>query len=686
MSTLAALWSARCIAVIGATERPGAIGRLPIEYLQRYGYQGRIIPVNPKGGSILGLPAVTSIAEADEHVELALVMVPAPIVPDAVAQCAAAGVDVCVVMSSGFAEADDDGARVQAELVETARAAGMRLVGPNCIGSVGGPDAVMATFSPVFSSPATPLPTGSLALVSQSGALGFGAMSLGLERGVPIGITVTTGNEADVSAVEVAAALAEDPSVSAIMMYVESLTDISTLARAAQLKPIAMVKAGRSAAGAEAAASHTGALAAPDAVVDSALAATGIARVADIDALLDAGMAIASGKAMKGDRVAIITTSGGSGILAADALDASSLNLAVLQAETVTDLEQIVPSYGNATNPVDVTAAVMAEPGLFERCVNRLAQDADVDAIIACFAVLVGDDVARIAHALKAASVASGLPVVAARTGSAALAPEGSAILAAAGIATYPTPERAVRALEAVRARGRTAASVSRTLGPELSVPNSDASEKELKAALGGIGLPIPESILTDSAADAIAAVSAVGGRAVFKAVVPGLAHKSDVGGVLLDITANDAEASFDQLRALGGSVLVERFVPGGVEVLVGIAPSPLGQVLTIGVGGVLTEIVADAAVHLLPVSASDVEQMIDATVLGRLLAGVRGRPAADRSALVRTILGLADAVRGWPTGYELELNPVTVLTDGCWVLDAMYSAAGAAQEKEMVH
>lgn len=686
MSTLAALWSARCIAVIGATERPGAIGRLPIDYLQRYGYEGRIIPVNPKGGSILGLPAVTSIAQADVHVELALVMVPAAVVPEAVAQCAAAGVDVCVVMSSGFAEADEEGARVQSELVATARAAGMRLVGPNCIGSVGGLDAVMATFSPVFSSPATPLPTGSLALVSQSGALGFGAMSLGLERGVPIGITVTTGNEADVTAVEVAAALAEDPNVAAILMYVESLTDISTLTSAAELKPIVMVKAGRSAAGAEAAASHTGALAAPDAVVDSALAAAGIARVADIDALLDAGTAIASGKEMQGDRVAIITTSGGSGILAADALDASSLNLAVLQAETVADLEQIVPSYGNATNPVDVTAAVMAESGLFERCVNRLAQDADVDAIIACFAVLVGDDVARIAHALEAASVASGLPVVAARTGSASLAPEGSAILAAAGIATYPTPERAVRALEAVRARGRMAASVTRTLGLELSLPNADASEKELKAALGAIGLPIPESILTDSAEEAIAAVSAVGGRAVFKAVVPGLAHKSDVGGVLLDITEINAGASFDQLRALGGSVLVERFVPGGVEVLVGIAPSPLGQVLTIGVGGVLTEIVADAAVHLLPVSASDVEQMIDATVLGRLLAGVRGRPAGDRAALVRTVLGLADAVRGWPSGYELELNPVTVLSDGCWVLDAMYSAAGAAQEKEMVH
>ncbi|MSX13469.1 MAG: acetyl-CoA synthetase, partial [Actinobacteria bacterium] len=294
MNSLQAIWAAESIAVIGATDRPGAMGRLPIEYLQKYEYPGFIAPVNRKGGQVMGLPAFRSMAEIGRSVDLALVMVPASAVLAAVTDCAQVGTSVCIVMTSGFAETGADGAKAQAELVRVARAHGMRLVGPNCIGAVGGPARVFATFSPVFSSTATPIPAGNIALVSQSGALGFGALSLGLERGVPIGIAVTTGNEADITAVDVAAQLVDDPSVDAVLMYIESLSDISALASAAAMKPIAVVKAGRSEAGAKAAASHTGALASADKVVDSALRQAGIARVADIDALLDAGALFAT--------------------------------------------------------------------------------------------------------------------------------------------------------------------------------------------------------------------------------------------------------------------------------------------------------------------------------------------------------------------------------------------------------
>lgn len=670
---LAALWSASSIAIIGATERPGAMGRLPVEYLQRFDYAGRIFPVNPKGGSVLGIPAHASVGDIGEPIDLALIMVPAGSVPAAVAECAAAGVQVAIVMSSGFAETGPEGAATQAELVQVARAAGMRLVGPNCIGAVGGAQRVLATFSPVFASESTPLPQGPVALVSQSGALGFGALSLGMERGVPIGIAITTGNEADVTASEVAAALAADDSVRALAMYVESLDDLAAIRAAAQAKPVVMLKAGRSDAGAKAAASHTGALASADKVVDAALRQSGIARVDTIDDLLDAAALLALDGRMLGDRIGIVTTSGGSGILAADAIEVNGLQLAELAPGTVRDLETIVPSYGNATNPVDVTAAVMAEPGLFERCVERLADDDSVDAIVACFAVLVGDDVTRIARALQAVRERTGLPVVAARTGAASLAPEGAAVLAAAGVPVYPTPERAVAALKALRVVSVPVRERAVRSAAASAVPEAGASEKDIKALLASASVPIPESVLTSTLDEARSALTAVGGRCVLKAVVPGLLHKSDAGGVIVGVTEENLEAAFAQVASLGGQVLVERMVPGGVEVIVGITPSPLGRVLTVGVGGILTEIVADAAVRVLPVDAQDVAEMIDATALAALLAGARGAPPADRTALIEAVLAIVDATRDWPATGELDINPVTVLTEGCWVLDAMF-------------
>lgn len=668
------LWAATSIAVIGATERVGAMGRLPLEYLIKHGFDGFIAPVNPKGGEIFGMEAFASMASVPQHIDLALIMVPAQLVKDAVRDCADAGVNVAIVMSSGFAEVDEKGAAAQQELVDIARTKGMRIVGPNCIGSVGGAHKVLATFSPVFSSDATPLPDGRIALVSQSGALGFGALSLGLERGVPIGIAITTGNEADVTATEVAVQLAQDPDVDAVVMYVESLGNLDSLAQVAAIKPIAILKAGRSVAGAEAAASHTGALASPDKVVSAGLKQYGIARVDNIDELLDVASLFASERIIGGPGVGIVTTSGGSGILAVDAIEKEGLVLANLDQSTVSDLEQIVPSYGNATNPVDVTAAVMAEPGLFERCVDRLADDPAVNAIVACFAVLVGKDVDRIATALHEVRVRTGLPVAAVRTGAAALAPEGAEVLKRAGVPVYPTPERAVAALRAlVTVNTRVDRSFDVLSPSEIPTPSPGASEKELKELLASSGLPIPESILVRESAQVLDAVDKVGGRAVFKAVVPGLLHKSDAGGVVLDVTNDRAVKTFTTLKAMGGDVLVERFVPGGIEVLVGISGSSMGPVLTVGVGGVLTEIVASASVRLLPVDRVDIEQMVSETALDQLLAGARGSQPSDRNALVTFIETLAHGVRNWPKGCELDINPVTVLEHGCWVLDAAY-------------
>jgi len=680
MNNLSLLWNAQSIAIIGATERENAIGRAPIEYLQRYGYKGEIYPINPKGSTILGLQAFSTITEINSEIDLALILLPAGLVEEALTQCGVAKVKVVIVMSSGFAESDTDGVLAQARLVDIAKHSGMRLVGPNCIGSVGGAKKLVASFSPVFSAPTTNVEAGSIALVSQSGALGYGMYSLGLDQGVPLGVVVTTGNEADVTNLEVANALADDPTVSAILLYAESLTDIGMLHQISTKKPTAILKVGRSAQGAIAAASHTGALATEDRIIDAAIRATGAVRVDDVEQLLDAGLIFASGVKSLGKRVAIITTSGGSGILATDALEAHGLELAVLAPESLAELRNIVPSYGNANNPVDVTAAVMSSPDLFEKCLDILAHDKGVDSIIACFAVLVGSDVERIAAALGGVSKIRKIPIAVARTGSKNLAPNAQAIFRSLNIPVFPTPDRAVAALRILNDSGRTIERVSTKISSELfPTPSSTATEVEMKALWKKVGIPVPQSVVVSEVKDIQAAIKFVGGRAVLKAVVPGLLHKSEAGAVALDIGADTAEATFISLSQLSGKgvkndVLVETFIPKGVEALVGVTSSALGKVLTIGVGGILTEIISDVSIRLLPVDESTVRQMIAETRLAPLFAGARGSAPADIGAFIAAVLRIAEVASTFPESSELDINPLTVLPQGAWVLDTAYS------------
>lgn len=682
-SPLAGLWAARSVAVVGASDRPGSLGRLPVEFLLRYGYRGRVHPVRPDGATVCGLPSSPTVAACDGPVDLAMIMVAAPRVPDAVADCVAAGVPVAVVCTSGFAETGAEGSDLQDRVVEMARAGGLRIVGPNCIGSVGVAEGQVTSFSPLFSGERTELVPGRIGFVSQSGALGYGAVSLAFERGLGLGWVVNTGNEADVSATEVIAAMAAMEECQGVLAYAEALTDLPRLRAVADSGvPVAMLKAGRSQAGAQAAASHTGALAAADKVVDAALRQLGIVRVDDVTELLDVGEVMTLPRPA-GRRVAVVTTSGGSGILAADALEAEGLRLADLSAGTTRALEEIVPAYGSTANPVDVTASVMSNGELFDRTLDVIADDPEVDAIVATFCVLTGKDVDDVVASLGRVAARSGKPVLAVRTGADHLAPEASARMRAAGIPSYPTPARAVRALAALtrfgeHARRRPAEEPDRKPTPAAPMPVAGATEQEMKSLLAAHEVPVPTGRLAQSAHDAVAAVTECGGRAVLKAVVPGLVHKSDAGGVVLGVTPADAEGAYDKVASLGGQVWVEEMVPTGVEALVGFTTTALGTVLTVGVGGVLTEVVGDVALRVLPVSRADVEEMVDETRLGLLLGGVRGAAPADRDALVDTVLRLADLVRDWPAGFELDLNPVTVLEQGVRVLDAAYVAPSA--------
>jgi acetate---CoA ligase (ADP-forming) len=678
-SSLRVLWSARSVAVIGASDRPGAPGRLPVEFLQRYGYRGAIFPVRPGGSTVLGLTSFATVRDCPSPVDLAMILVSADRVAKAVDDCVEAGVPVAIICSSGFAETGEAGAELQDEIVAKARAGGLRLIGPNCIGSVGVPNRQVTSFSPLFAGEQTELVGGSLAFVSQSGALGYGAVSLAFERGLGLGWVVNTGNEADVNAVEVMVALADEPACRGLLAYVETLGDIGRLRHVASSSlPVAMLKAGRSDAGQRAAASHTGALAAGDLVVDAALRQLGIVRVDDVDELLDVGDAFTQPRRASGPRVAIVTTSGGSGILAADAVDAHGLGLATFSSATQSALDEIVPAYGSTANPVDVTASVMSNSELFDRTLDAIVDDEGVDLVVACFCVLTGKDVDDVVASLSRAAKRSGKPVLAARTGADHLAPAAATQLRAAGIPTYPTPARAVRAAAALHQISRTPAlpgACPTETGVEPPAPG--VNERELKDLLADAGLPAPRGRLVRDRTDAEPAVREVGGRAVFKAVVPGLVHKSEAGGVAIGVAPETAVDTFDRLALLGGQVLAEEMVSGGVEALVGVASSPLGPVLAVGPGGVLTELLDDVALRLLPVDRPEIEEMIDQTRLAPLLAGVRGAEPTDRAALVEMVFDLGRAVARWPAGFELDLNPVAVLSDsrGVRILDAAYVA-----------
>jgi acyl-CoA synthetase (NDP forming) len=684
---LRALWSARAVAIVGASERAGSMGRLPVEFLRRYGYPGRILPVNPSTDTVLELPCYPSVAAAPGPVDLALILLGADRVPAAIEDCIAAGVQVAIIGASGFAETGAAGATKQDELVRLAAAGGLRLVGPNCIGAVGVGTGQVASFSPLFAAATTELIAGSLGFVTQSGALGYGTVSLAFQRGLGLGWIINTGNEADVDAIEAMTAVAAEPGCAGVLGYVETLADGPGLRRlAATGVPIGLLKAGSSAPGARAAASHTAALATEDRVVEDVLRQFGIARAHDVEALLDLGDAFSQPRRPAGPRVAVLTTSGGSGILAADALVECGLELAGFAPETLAGLDALVPAFGATANPVDVTATVMADPALFGRCLDLLVADPGVDALLACFCVLTGDDADQVVGALGLVAERTPKPVFVARTGADHLAPGAAAAFRAAGIPTFPTPGRTAAALAGLYriSRDRPAPPTGGT-APASTAPASTApaggpattSEPELKRLLQACGIPIPAGRPVEGAEDAAAAVVALGGTAVFKAVVPDLVHKTEVGGVIVGVTAESASTAYQKLAALGGAVYTEEQVSGGAEVLVGVAPTSLGQVLTLASGGLLTEVIDDAVHRLLPIGPTEARSMMAQWCGAAVLAGPRGRPELDAGALEGLLVAISELVSGWPPGYELDLNPVAVLPQGVVVLDAAYVPPG---------
>ena len=672
------LFYPRTVAVFGSVKE-GKIAHQIVTQMVRVGYSGRLVAVNPKADSPDGFPQVAAFAGARSigGIDLAVLALPAQFAEGAVREAGAAGAPVAVVITSGFAEAGNvEGER---RLAAVAREAGVRLIGPNCAGIMNTANRLSASIEP------RALP-GRVSFITQSGAVGGAVLGLAGERGIGFAKFVSYGNRADLGEPELLEYLAADPETGVIALYLESVADgqrlLPVLAAAASAKPVVAIKAGRTTAGRRAAGSHTGSLAGADEVFAAAFRRAGVIRAAGVEEMLDLCDAFAHLPAPAGRKVAIVTNSGGPGILAADRAEELGLEPAEPTPELRAGLRDFLSERCALGNPVDLT--VEGTGANYER-VLRLLLESSYDAAIAVNVATPFLDSLELARGVIAARDAvPGKPIAAVFAAGQVVA-KAVGLLQRAGIPCFPSGERAALALARLREREELRAAARRAArGPlpkprPLPWPSPPAGpaggpipEPEGWAFLGGVGLPLPAHRWCRTAEEAAQACGQLPSPLVLKVVSPQVVHKSDRGGVVLNL--QDAAAvrqAFAELAgrfsgsSFRGALLAEQ-VAGGLEVIVGLKRDPsFGPVILAGLGGVWTELLHDAAVRLAPVDEAEALEMLDGLKSAPLLSGYRGSPPRDRRALAALIARVSLLAVEYPGIAELDLNPVLVLPEG---------------------
>ena len=688
--SLRAMMEPASIAVIGATERLQYGGRF-VANLQAGGFTGRLYPVNPKRETVFGLPCYPNIGAVPEPVDLAAVIIPAEQVMDALEQCVAAGAKSAVVISAGFAELGTEGLEQQAALSNFARRTALRILGPNCLGLANVGASVWASGSTPLKEERRPR-VGPIGLVSQSGASAFGPLLTAfVDRGIGLHSVVSTGNEADVDLVEVVDYFLEHPDIRAIAAFVEGIRRpeafLACLDRALLLgKPIVLLKVGRSEVGQRAAVTHTGALTGSDAVQDAVFRQRGAVRVHEFDELAEVSRLMVGAPLASGDRVGVISHSGGITGLLGDKIGEQRLQVPPLAEPTIRRLSEILAGRGAATNPADVTGHFQRET--FSEILDLIGRDENVDLLAIATA---GNHV--VAQRVIDAAAASGKPTAYVWTGS-SYDQDGLAHLKANDFPVFAVPGKAARALRlhvdysALRRRVEQSGlpwrldddALSPTVAAHLEVlaGRSDAlAEVESFPLLADAELPVEQGVLAASEADAVSAAGELGYPVVVKAIARGLLHKSEAGAVRVGVK-NETELRDAYRSVLVGAraylpdapvdgVLVQRMV-AGIEVIAGISRDPqFGPVLLLGLGGVQAEALAATSLRLCPVDEHEASQMIgEVGGLDRLLAGFRGAPEADRTALTETLVRLSRlAWLGRDQIASIDLNPLMVLPKG---------------------
>jgi acetyl coenzyme A synthetase (ADP forming)-like protein len=689
------LFKPEALAVIGASANPQKVGYKVVYNLVQNGFPNRLYPINPHTEEILGYKCYKSVLEVPDELDLAILAVPAAVVPQVVEECGRKGVKFLVVLASGFAEVGR--VREERELVEQARRWGMRLLGPNIFGIYYAPARMNATFGP------TEVLPGKIALITQSGALGIALTGWAIQEEIGLGAIASVGNKADLDEVELLEFFAEDENTKVIILYIEGTRRgrelLQVARRVVRKKPLIAIKAGRSRKGAQAAASHTGALAGSDAVFSAAFEQAGILRAPSASEAFNWARALASQPLPKGRNTVIITNGGGVGVLATDAAEEEGLRL-------LDDLELLerlfrpaVPEYGSLKNPIDLTG--MATPNEYRLALRGALAAEQIHAIVLLYC-MGAEQVPRDFAQVILEEYAREKPLVVAMLGGAETS-EAIKLLNRAGIAAYEAPEEAVRALGALyrweeyrdRKHGWPLhphkpgleadwARIREILGRTRAAGRVQLLEPEAKEVLALLGLRVPPFRVAHSLAEALQAAEELGYPLVLKVVSEGIIHKTEAGGIKLDLKGPlELEQAYKALiasvernypKAPIRGVLITPFISGGTEAILGASQDPsFGPTVMFGLGGIYVEVLKDVVFRVAPITREEAREMIGKIRSAALLRGVRGEPRKDLAALAEAIYRVSALVTTVEEISELDINPLLVLPEGegCLVLDA---------------
>lgn len=676
----------RSIAIVGASPDANKLNGRPFHYLRRDGFDGPIYPVNPKYTDIDGIPCYPDVAALPEAPDLAIVVVSARMASQTVAALGQKGVAVAVVFSSGYSETGEDGARLEAELLAAARDNGIRLCGPNNLGLINAFDGVTATFSQYAYE--TPKP-GPVAFASQSGAFGTGISALARSRGIGLGYFVNTGNQADITLLEVLDEILDDPRIEVVSAYLEGLRDgdqlVALADKAMRLgKPLILTKVGRNSAGARAAASHTGSLAGEDRIFDAVLRQYGVIRARNEEHLLDLISAFSCCPIPSGKGIAMVTQSGGAGALMADRAEELGLNVPVPTAATRDRLKAVIPAFGATGNPIDVTGQFLAEPRILSDSVKIILDDPGVDVCVVWLQLMEGyaDVLVDIFRDIKA-TVGKPFIVCWLEAPEAALralrddnicviSATERAVDAAAGLIQYGAARQRYRDSETPPPRPPSKI----VSGPPVAMAAMAAA-----ALLADAGINLAPAAMAVTAEAACEAAAKLGYPVAVKIESPDILHKTEADAVRLGLAdaAAVAEATEAVLAAARAhapdaridGVLVEKMLAPTTELVLGVRRDPIfGPVVMVGLGGIFIEVLDDVAFARVPVTPAAAALMLDSLKFGVILDGVRGAAAVDRAALIGAICNLSAFAAQHQELVELDLNPVFAGPDGVIAVD----------------
>ncbi len=682
-SPLNPLFRPRSVAVVGASRSPRSVGGAVFRNLLRAGFCGPVYPVNPRAPFVQSIRAWPSLSSLPERPDLVVVAVPAADVPAVVREAASLKVPSAVVLTAGFGETGPEGRAAERDLREVARAHGMRLLGPNCLGVLNPDPAVRldATFA------TTVPPHGNIAFASQSGAVGLAALDYAADLGIGFSAFASLGNKADISGNDILEHFEHEEATRVVLLYLESfgnpLKFREVAARVGRRKPIALVKSGRSGAGARAAGSHTGALSGPDAAITALCAQSGVIRADTLEQLFDVATLLAGQPLAEGRRVVVVTNAGGPGILAADALEANGLLCPPLSGSTQAALRGVLRDAASVQNPVDVLADTDA--ATYGRALALAAADPEVHAVLALYVPPITGDALAVATEIVRVAEATPKPVLGCFVGTFGVE-EAQEALRRAHVPCYRFPEAPARALALATTYAEWRGEPNDTPG---AVPSAPAAAKQVllraRKALGNSGgwlepalceafaeawnLPLVASRRVDPTPEAaVAAASALGFPVVLKADVSGLVHKTEAKAVALRLSdaALVRKAAERMARLEPVAFLVQQEVTDGEEWLVGAVRDPSwGPLVTVGAGGIRTELIRDVHQRLAPLSARDLQALVETPRIGKTLRGWRRLPVGDEEALIHFVRTLANAACAHPEVSELEVNPVRVRAAG---------------------